>query len=47
MWTAVHIVFNIPKQVSVLHQFNDWATTGGLKNHKLCLIGVAALIWAL
>jgi hypothetical protein len=47
MWTTIHIAFNIPRPHSILHLFNDWATTGGLKNHKLCLIGAAALIWAL
>jgi hypothetical protein len=28
IWTVVHIVFNIPKPISVLHLFNDWAISG-------------------
>jgi hypothetical protein len=44
IWTAGHIAFNIPKHVSVLHLFNDWVITGGLKNRNLCLTGAAALI---
>jgi hypothetical protein len=32
IWTAVHIAFNIPRLVSVLHLFSDWACTGGLKS---------------
>jgi hypothetical protein len=31
IWTSVHIAFNITKFVSVLHLFNDWSITGGLK----------------
>jgi hypothetical protein len=47
MWIAAYIAFNIPKPYSILHLFNGWATTGGLKNRKLCFIGAAALICVL
>jgi hypothetical protein len=47
IWTTVHIAFNIPKPISILHLFNDWAISGGRKNRNLCLTSVAALIWAL
>jgi hypothetical protein len=47
IWIAVHVAFNVDKPVSVLHPFNDWSSTGYLKNQKLWLTGVATLIWAM
>jgi hypothetical protein len=47
IWTTIHIAFNIQKLVSVLHLLFGWASTGGLKNWKLCMAGAATLIWAM
>jgi hypothetical protein len=47
IWTTVQISFNIQKSLSVLHLFNDWASSMGHNMRKLLLIGTAALIWAI
>jgi hypothetical protein len=43
----MQISFNIQKPISVLHLFNDWASSMSRNIRKLLLIGVAALIWAI
>jgi hypothetical protein len=47
IWTTIHIAFNFQKPLSVTHLFHIWASAGGIKNWKLLLTVVAALIWAL
>jgi hypothetical protein len=47
IWTTIHIAFNFQKPLSVTHLFHIWASAGGIKNRKLLLTVVAALIWAL
>jgi hypothetical protein len=47
IWIVVQISFNIQMPLSVLHLFNDWASSMGRNMQKLLLIGVAALIWSI
>jgi hypothetical protein len=47
IWTAVHISFNIQKPISILHLFNDWASSMGRNMWKLLLLGAATLIWTI
>jgi hypothetical protein len=47
IWTTVHISFNIQKPLSILHPFNDWASSMGCNMRKLLLLGAAALIWTI